>query len=150
MIGLPLNRPKHGMSLWPPPLNYLSRRSLWSQVRLLVAHRRAFGSRLSQVWRSASRICSGSMPRLPARDVCRLLLQAEVYVSILSPETDLADRDSRCRRGLFSCRASASRFDHSQAFATGRPLRPQAARQARCLCLGVPQGGSGSLRRAND
>ena len=50
-----------------------------------------------------------SLPGLPARDVCRLFLQATLHVPLLPPETHFADRHPRGRGGLFSRRAPASR-----------------------------------------
>ena len=40
------------------------------------------------------------LPRLPPRDVRRLLLQAALHLPLLPPETGAADRDPRGRRGL--------------------------------------------------
>ncbi len=82
------------------------------------------------------------LPRLPARDVRGLFLQAALRLPVVPSEAGAAHRPARGRRGLSSRRPSASGVHHPQAAAAARPLRPQAAGQAGRVCMAMPAGRS--------
>ncbi len=82
------------------------------------------------------------LPRLPARDVRGVFLQAALRLPVVPSEAGAAHRPARGRRGLSSRRPSASGVHHPQAAAAARPLRPQAAGQARRVCMAMRAGRS--------
>jgi hypothetical protein len=65
-----------------------------------------------------------------------------LYLSVLPPEADVANRDPRSGSSLLFRRASASRPYHSQTSSIARSIRPQAAGETLFLCMDMPQGGS--------